>query len=142
VTPAPVVPIDVELLGDALRTALDTLAGSTGIEAFEGEGPEHPDKAVPYVVWHLSPGQVDGYPFEPGRELRGTISLQGVGGSAWQARSAVTPSRVRLLADDIAVEGYRLSITPDDAEPPYPERDDSITPPLFTSLIVFDYKLD
>jgi hypothetical protein len=134
--------LDAQPVVDAVKTALDELAASDHVTTYVGEGPKDPTTAGAYIVMYVSPGQVGGYPFDPGVSLIGTITLHGFGTSERQAFAAATKGRSRLLAGDIDVDDLRLSIVPDDATPPYPERDDSTKPGVYVQPLVFDYQLD
>lgn len=132
--------LDAGPVYDAVKDALST--DVDGIPWLDSEGPKNPQTAAPYGVFWVSPGAVGGYPYDPGAQLNGTVTLHGVGTSARQAFDVATIGRDRLLAGDVDVEGRRLSITPDEAPPPYPERDTSTVNSVFVQALVFDWQLD
>jgi hypothetical protein len=120
---------------DAVLAALvANLPGSYSVTEAEGDG------HVPAVVVYVDPGLVGGYPYTPGNKLNQTVSLKGIGMSAAQAMNAATAARDVLLSGVVAVSGRRVLITPDDTQQPYPYRDDSLTPPLFTQLVILNVR--
>jgi hypothetical protein len=134
-----VTPLDTDAVLDALEVALDEVPI---IKRYTGEGPKSPSQAVPYFVLFFSPGVVGGYPFNPGVQRNGTVTIHGVGRSARQAIASALAAERRILAGDIDVEDMRLTFVPDDTEPPYPSRDDSTSPAVYVQALVFDWQLD
>lgn len=132
---------DARAHADAVLAVLKAgLPDTIGI--YEGAGPPQPDQNVPYVVAYIDLGSPEGYPFCPGRDLALTVSLRGVGKTPKQAQRAAMFARTVMLSGAISVAGRHVKIYQDPEIPPYPERDDTISPPLFGQLVVFDLVSD
>lgn len=137
----PVVTADARAHLDAIAAALE--AGlPDSYTVCEAVGPANPSGSVPYVVFYGSVGRPGGQPFCPGRDLLMSVSLRGVGTTVEQAQRAAQRGRTVLLSGAVTVAGRNVVVSQDDAEPPPAERDDSITPPLFSQLLIFDLRSD
>lgn len=137
--PNAVVVADARAHVDAIIEALRNAAPqTTGV--YEAAGPATPANNVPYVVVFPDPGTPGGYPFAPGRDLTMTVSLRGEGLTAEQAQRAAIWARGVLLGDLVAVTGRRVVLNQDEAAATPVERDDSLTPPMFSQLLVFDLR--
>lgn len=137
----PVIVEDARAELDAIKAALE--AGlPDSYTVCEAIGPPDPAGSVPYICYYGSIGRPGGYPFCPGRDFLMSVSLRGVGSTAEQAQKAAIRGRTILLSGAVTVTGRRVVITQDDAEPPPVEQDNSITPPLFSQLLIFDLRSD
>lgn len=132
---------DARAHADAVLLALRAGLPAT-ISVYEGQGPVQPDQHVPYVVAYIDLGLPGGYPFCPGRDLSLTVSLRGVGKTSEQAQRAGMKGRAAMLSGTVIVAGRHLKVYQDNEIPRYPERDDTISPPLFGQLLVFDVVSD
>lgn len=123
----------------------DIVSALTGVlpaayTVLEAEGPKVPADSCPAIVVYVGPGTILGAPYAPGRDLTQTVSLIGIGETAQQATRAAVAGQAALLAGALTIVGRRVIFDPSDTQQPYPNRDDSLTPPVFTQAVLLNVR--
>jgi hypothetical protein len=132
-----VTPVDGRPVVDAILDALRTLPGYW---VGEVEGPTVPAQSCPALVVFVDPGVVGGYPYAPGRDLTQSVALKGIGLTPEQAMRAAIDGRDLLLSGVVTVTGRRVLFTASETQQPFPLRDASLTPAVFSQLALLDLR--
>jgi hypothetical protein len=106
----------------------------------EAQGPAVPAQSCPAVVVYGDVGTFGGYPYTPGSLMAQTLTLVGIGETPVQAMAAGAAARDVLLAQPVTISGRRVIFTDSDTQQPYPNRDDSLTPALFTQAVLLNIR--
>lgn len=124
---------------DGVLAAL-TAGLPVGYYVGEAEGPAVPAKSCPAVIVYGDVGQFGGYPYSPGSLMTQTLTLVGIGLTPVQAMAAAAAARDVLLTQPVVISGRRVIFSDSDTQQPYPNRDDSLTPALFTQAALLNIR--